>query len=365
MNEAVVRVEAPSRAYEVVVGREILTERIGAAASSATGTERAVVITDDGVPGRWNEAIARGLKSEGLEVLAPAFPQGEASKTLDTAHSLLVEMARAGVHRGDLVVGVGGGVVTDLAGLVASVYMRGVRLVQVPTTLLGMVDAAIGGKTGVNLEGWKNLVGTFYQPHAVIVDVATLETLPDAEVRTGLAEVVKYGFISNREILVAARRLAAGVGEDRRRLWGSETIDLVHACVEVKASVVSGDETESGPRAILNFGHTLGHALERATSNAMSHGEAVSIGMTFEAELSRLEGMQDLRDEVAETLSSVGLPTSAKGIRRVDVLEAMALDKKYSRGLHFVLLESIGNPVVRRVDDSSKIDAALCSVGIE
>jgi 3-dehydroquinate synthase len=359
-----VQVQAPSRPYEVVIGCDILADRISGAASALPGIERAVVISDSGVPERWPDTASEGLRSAGIEVSKLVFAGGESSKTLKTASWLLGEMARSGMHRGDLVVGVGGGVVTDLAGFVAATYMRGIGLIQVPTTLLGMVDASVGGKTGVNLEGWKNLVGAFYQPHAVIADLAALQTLPTREMQTGMAEVIKYGFIADPGIIDTAARLTSTNFHDVLARSGTDLVGLVRACVEVKASVVCRDEKESGTREILNFGHTLGHALERATSNSLGHGEAISVGMVFEAELSRLEGMADSREELIAALSQAGLPVSAEGVGREAILEAMALDKKYSKGLRFVLLESIGNPVVKVVEDSTKIDAALRSVGI-
>ncbi len=364
MKKGRIEVATPSRSYDVVVGRGILTEEIAAAAATIDTAERAAIVTDDGVPGRWPEAVAEGLRSAGVDSILLSFPKGEASKTIETAGYLLEEMASAALHRGDFVVGVGGGVVTDIAGFVASVYMRGIALVQVPTTLLAMVDASVGGKTAVNLKGWKNLVGSFYQPVAVIADISCLKTLDEAEMKTGMAEVAKYGFIAKPAILEQALDISARISSDISLRESDEVADMVRSCIEVKASVVSRDEKESGIREILNFGHTLGHALERATSHKMSHGEAIAVGMAFEAELSRIEGLSDLRESITKALAGLGLPTTVEGVGRQAVLDAMALDKKYSRGLRFVLLESIGSAVVRRIEESSKIDEALESVGI-
>lgn len=372
MTDSVVHVATPTREYDVAIGKSIVEQRLATTASTLDRAERAVLVTDTGVPQKWIEAAASGLEEAGLAVTVLAFEQGEPSKTLHTCSKLLAQMARSGLHRRDVVVGLGGGVVTDIAGFLASVYMRGVELFQVPTTLLGMVDAAIGGKTGVNLEGWKNLVGTFYPPAVVVCDVATLETLPARELRNGLAEVIKYGFISKPEILHSVSDLTSGfVGGGEGFVAGEATVALVRDCAEVKASVVSVDEKESGVREILNFGHTLGHALERATANELSHGEAISIGMVFEAELSALtlDSEPSLAGEVRGNLTRAGLPTSveeaSQHVAKEAVFEAMAMDKKYRGGVRFVMLESVANPVVSTVDDSRKIEAALARVGIE
>ncbi len=364
MTDQVVEVVAPSRRYEVVVGSGILGSHLGKAVAAAPAAEKAVVVTDDGLPGRWVEVTVEGLQAAGLAVETATFPAGEASKNLTTLSSLLVQMAEAGLHRRDVVVGLGGGVVTDVAGFAASVYMRGVGFLSAPTTLLGMVDAAVGGKTGVNLEGWKNLVGTFCQPLGVVADVETLETLSEREVRTGLAEVVKYGFISDGKILETVRALGPTMLEDNTCRSSPEVTALVADCVRAKAGIVSADETESGTREVLNFGHTLGHALERATANRLTHGEAIAVGMVFDAELSRLEGLSDLRERVETELDALGLPTAVEGVSPEAVWEAMEMDKKYAAGLRFVLLEAVGKPVVVRVVDRALIEKALASVGI-
>lgn len=372
MSVAEVLIVAPSRSYPVLIGSGILRERLAKAASELVDAERAAIITDTGVPQRWVEEVCRGIKDAGIEVSIFVFEQGESSKTIGTCSELLSAMADSGLHRRDVVVGVGGGVTTDIAGFLASIYMRGVELFQVPTTLLGMVDAAIGGKTGVNLQGWKNLVGSFYQPAVVICDLSTLETLPIEELRTGMAEVIKYGFISRPEILELAASLRSRLVDDHREIFRyEEAVEVVRSCVEVKASVVSSDERESGIREILNFGHTLGHAIERVTLHKVSHGEAISIGMAFEAELSALLLGIDpsVVTEVRGRIAEMGLPVSVGGVEhrvaKESVFEAMAMDKKYLGGMRFVLLESIGNPIVRMIDDSTKIDIALARVGIQ
>jgi 3-dehydroquinate synthase len=260
---------------------------------------------------------------------------------MGVARGLLEALAEAGAHRHDLIVSVGGGVVSDLAGFVASVYARGMKVAHVPTTLLGQVDAAIGGKTGVNLPQAKNLVGTIHQPIAVLCDVGALGRLPREEFTSGMAEVVKYGFISDPAILDEVMRDGGAIQGDPRRLS-----ELVARCVRIKAAIVASDENESGIRAHLNYGHTFGHAIERtARFEGIRHGEAVAIGMVAAANLALELGMlgPEMVHKHEEVLRVVGLPTRAP--LYVDELEpAWLRDKKYRNGVRFVLLNGPGRP---------------------
>ncbi len=281
------------------------------------------------------------LRSAGLRVVTTPIPEGEESKSLATAATLYDKLAAGNIRRDDLVIALGGGVVTDLAGFVASTYYRGIGVAHFPTTLLAQVDAAIGGKTGVNLDAGKNLVGTIHQPVGVVCDVALLRTLDEAELRSGLAEVIKYGLIRSPELLdLVADNVDAILARDARVL-----IELVTRCVAIKAEVVSADEQDIGVRAILNYGHTFAHALEQAAGyHGMRHGEAVSIGMMAAAHVARELGRVDdsVVDRHREVLSSVGLPTSAP--LDIEVLEkAWQHDKKYRKGVRFVLLRAIGD----------------------
>jgi 3-dehydroquinate synthase len=281
------------------------------------------------------------------EITELAIPPGERAKTAEVAAGCWDALGAAGFTRSDAVVGVGGGATTDLGGFVAATWLRGVRVVHVPTTLLGMVDAAVGGKTGINTRAGKNLVGSFHEPLGVLCDLDLLATLPEAELRSGLGEVVKCGFIADPEIL----RL---VEEHGVPTTGSPVLrELVERAVRVKADVVAGDLRERGGdaghpgREVLNYGHTMGHAVEQASDYTLRHGEAVAIGCVYAAELARAAGV--LGDEVADrhhtAFARVGLPTGWAGAAYDDLRTRMAVDKK-SRGssLRFVVLSDLARP---------------------
>ena len=273
-----------------------------------------------------------------------AIEPGESAKTIDNAEALMRSFVGAGLHRGDLVVSVGGGVTTDLAGFVAAVYHRGMAVAHVPTTLLAQVDAAIGGKTGVNLPEGKNLVGAFHQPVAVLADVTSLATLPEAELRSGLGEVVKHAFLADPPLLdeLVAQREALFARD------AAVLTDVVARAAAVKCRVVERDETERGERAHLNYGHTVGHALEALGGfERWRHGEAVSIGMTFASALAAELGMANWMGEHRRVLEALGLPTRGAGdVPLQALLEVMAGDKKYDAGMRFVVLEEPGRPKI-------------------
>ena len=337
-----VRVALGERSYDVVVGSDVAA-RISEVVALPSDAENAFVVTHPELEDAAAETIASlaagGLKTHKLTVAA-----GETSKSLEAAGELLAGLADLGAHRHDVVVGFGGGVVTDLTGFVASVYHRGIPVVHVATTLLAQVDAAIGGKTAVNLPQGKNLAGTFHQPRAVLCDVSLLRTLPDPEVVAGLAEVVKYGLIADPSLLTLVRdRAGALLARDLEVLT-----EVVVRSAAIKAAVVSSDETESGARAHLNYGHTFGHAMEHVTartSSPLRHGEAVALGMMAAAFAARELGRIDEEAVTAHrrTLEAVGLPVSA--VFDLDELdEAWQHDKKYRRGVRFVLLSAVGRP---------------------
>lgn len=339
--------------YNVIVGRGLIG-RASQLVRLPRSAESACVVSHPRIRRLWGDALERGLTQAGLAVTWCTFPEGEERKTVDTASRLARTMARAGMHRGDVVIALGGGVVTDVGGFVASTYARGVDCVHLPTTLLGMVDAAIGGKTGVNLPQGKNLVGTFHQPLGVVADLDVLGTLPERELRGGLAEVIKYAFIADPALadLVARKR-------DEIFARGDVLEALVVRCAKIKAVVVAQDEKEEGMRAILNYGHTLGHAIEalsvsgRAKGAKLHHGEAISIGMVYAAAVSQIVARTDqpLVADHRRVLSSVGLPTRIDGVTWSEVRDRMQLDKKYARGMRLVLLTRNGEPVVERVSE--------------
>lgn len=330
-----VRVEVPGAPYEVIVGHGS-SSHLACVSPVFEGAENVFVISDSDLA---DLAAARtsSLDDATAPVHRIALAPGESSKSLAAVERIYGRLADAQAHRHDVVVAFGGGVVTDVAGFVASTFNRGMPLVNVPTTLLGQVDAAIGGKTGVNLPQGKNLIGTIYQPTAVVCDVGLLASLPQREVSSGLAEVVKYGFIARPSLLdVVEQEAPALLVADPQIL-----IDVVGQCVAIKAGVVARDERESGERANLNYGHTFAHALERSVGyGRLRHGEAVALGMMAAAHLARSMGM--ISEEVVEhhrrVLTAVGLPVSIS-LEERDLAEAWRHDKKYRGGVRFVLLE--------------------------
>lgn len=315
------------RSYEVTVGpgsRHLLAEVI---ARAVPGARRAAVVTEAGILAALSPGDAAAIPVEpGLEHRVDVIPGGEDTKDLATIAGLCSSWARWGLTRNDVVIGLGGGLVTDVAGFAAASWHRGTAVVHVPTTLLGMIDAAVGGKTGVNLPEGKNLVGAFWQPSAVLCDTELLATLPARELRGGLGEMAKYHVLDPVRLPLDA---------DARPIE-----ERVAACVAIKAEVVAGDEREGGRRAILNYGHTLGHALEIATGFEMRHGEAVAVGMVFAAELARVLGRIDAdavaaqRRLVASYDLSTGLPD---GLDENELIALMGRDKKAVNGLTFVL----------------------------
>jgi 3-dehydroquinate synthase len=307
------------------------------------------------------EAVRDDLANAGFDAHAIEIPDGEDAKTLQVAGFCWDVLGRIGFTRSDAIVGLGGGATTDLAGWVAAAWLRGVRVVQVPTTLAGMVDAAIGGKTGINTDRGKNLVGAFHPPAGVLCDLNTLETLPPNDYLAGLAEVVKCGFIADPAILdliEADPSAAATAGSAVER-------ELVERSVRVKARVVGEDLTEQGLREILNYGHTLGHAIERAERYRWRHGAAVSIGLVYAAALGRLLGRLDdaTADRHRAILESLGLPTSYRPDAFPALLETMRVDKK-ARGnrIRFIVLDGLARPGSADDPDPAVLAAAYSEV---
>ena len=276
-----VTVPIEGRSYDIIIGTEVIAGAATHLPDLGPAT-RAFVIADQAIAPTWLPPLESALSSREVHAVPLAVPSGEAAKTMQVYDTLLHQLATQEAHRDDLVVALGGGTVGDLAGFVASTYMRGMRFVQVPTTLIGQVDAAIGGKTAVNLPEGKNLVGTFYQPVAVLADVATLATLPDRDFRSGLGEVAKYALTLDLDLLAVLERDPGPIL--RRDPTALEP--LVARCARLKASTVAADERDTGVRLFLNYGHTLGHALERLEAfEGRSHGEAIAVGMVFAARL--------------------------------------------------------------------------------
>ena len=327
--------------YDVIVGHGVLGDVAGLVGDAARVAVVHSSARDDAA--RVIDALGR----TGAAVLPVPVPDAEAAKTVETAAHCWAELGRAGFTRSDVVVGVGGGATTDLAGFVAATWLRGVRLVTVPTSLLGMVDAAVGGKTGINTAEGKNLVGSFHEPAGVVCDLDLLRTLPRDDLVSGLAEVVKVGFTSDPAILELIRSDVAGATDP-----ASGTLrELVERAIRVKAEVVSVDLRESRPgglgREVLNYGHTFAHAIEQVEHYTWKHGHAVSVGLVYVAALARLAGRLDTStaDDHGRILRDLGLPTAYAANRFDVLLDAMRVDKK-SRGdqLRFVVLDAIGSP---------------------
>ena len=319
------------RPYRVLVGHDLLA----AVPALLPGAQRVAVL--HAAPLAAHAArVTDALRDAGLEPLPIDLPDAEAGKTIDVAARCWDALGAAGFTRTDAVVGVGGGAVTDLAGFVAACWLRGVRVVQVPTSLLGMVDAAVGGKTGVNTAAGKNLVGAFHPPAGVLCDLSTLDTLPPVDLTAGLAEVVKCGFIADPVIL----DLIEESPEKHRR-------ELVERAVRVKAEVVGQDLRESGLREILNYGHTLGHAIEKHQGYRWRHGHAISVGLVYAAALGRLAGRLDAPTAARhrEVLTGLGLPVAYPDGAWPELHAAMRVDKK-ARGarLRFVVLDGPARP---------------------
>jgi 3-dehydroquinate synthase len=339
----IVKVQLLSRSYEIKIGPGLLA-RLGAECARLGLGRRCAIISDRNVAPRYGKVVQKALAKAGFAAELMIIPAGETAKSLRTVEACYNQLAKLRLERGSFIVALGGGVVGDLAGFVAATYLRGVAFVQVPTTLLAQVDSSVGGKVGLNLKAGKNLVGAFHQPRLVLCDLDTLGSLPMRELRAGLSEVIKTGIICDANLF---KRLERDMPELLRRDPGCLAA-VVARCCEIKADVVRQDETESGLRAILNFGHTVGHALE-ATSRygKYLHGEAVAIGLVAAARLSTQVLGLPKRDaeRIKRLLQRTGLPTFVKlpAPQRRNVLAAMRLDKKVSAGeIKFVLARRIG-----------------------
>jgi 3-dehydroquinate synthase len=343
MQPYVVKVPLGVRSYTISIGDNLLP-RMGTECKRLFLGQRCAIISDRNVAAHYGELALQYLKSAGFESSLITVPAGETAKSLKVVASCYDRLAEHRLERKSFVVALGGGVVGDLAGFVAATYLRGVDLVQIPTTLLAQVDSSVGGKVGVNLKAGKNLVGAFYQPRFVLCDLDTLETLPVREYRAGLAEIIKYGIIHDVELF---RRLEHVMPKILQR--DPDTLSSVVArCCQIKAGVVGQDETESGLRAILNFGHTIGHAIEAVSGyGKLLHGEAISLGQVMAAKLSAdlLGFPQKDVQRITDLFTKAGLPTHLKlnPAQRAKLFEAMKHDKKVGDGIvKFVLVNKIG-----------------------
>ncbi|MCL5096891.1 MAG: 3-dehydroquinate synthase [Candidatus Omnitrophica bacterium] len=356
----IVKVPLGGRSYSILIGDHLMP-RLGTECARLFPNTKCAIVSDSNVAPRYAGTAQKSLETAGFDPVLITVRAGEASKDLRVVQSCFNQLARHRLERRSFVVALGGGVVGDLAGFIAATYLRGIGFVQVPTTLLSQVDSSVGGKVGVNLKAGKNLVGAFYQPRLVLCDLSTLKTLTEREFRAGLAEVIKYGIIyDNRLFARLERQLEPLLHRDSEIL-----ATVVARCCAIKAAVVGQDETESGLRAILNFGHTIGHAIETVAGyGTYLHGEAIAIGQAAAARISHAQaGLSEASVErIVKWLESVGLPTSIKlsRARRKRLLAAMKLDKKVSAGqVRFVLAKRIGEAVPGQSAPADLIERSL------
>lgn len=320
-----------------------------------------ILVTDATTEKLYGQPVTKALKATGKRVLVFAFPAGERSKSLKQVERGYQFLIDNGVDRNALLCVLGGGVVGDVGGYLASTYLRGIDYIQLPTTLLAQVDSSIGGKVGINFSGKKNMVGSFYQPRAIISDIAFLESLPAQEIRNGMAEVIKYGLAMDKELFDTISH------RERGEFTPPELVDIIKRCSSLKAKIVAADETDrSGLRSILNFGHTVGHAVEATTRfQGQRHGEAVAIGMMAASKMSNRLGMlsRESVDKISKVLTQFGLPSRCPEISPGELLEAMQFDKKATQGqLKWVLLEGIGQGVVNCTVDEDVVTEVLAEV---
>jgi 3-dehydroquinate synthase len=353
------------RPYDVVIGHHLLGELPRLLGDRV----QRVLVVHPGALATSAESIREDLVAHGYQAFLAEIPEAEEAKTVQVAAFLWQVLGQADFTRSDAVVSLGGGATTDLAGFVAATWLRGVRIVHIPTTLLAMVDAAVGGKTGINTAEGKNLVGSFHPPAGVLCDLEALESLPVHDRTAGLAEIIKAGFIADERILELVEADPAALTADPMTATTRATLaELVARAVRVKADVVGQDLREADLREILNYGHTFGHAIEHVERYSWRHGAAVSVGMMFAAELARLAGRLDeaVVDRHRAVLTSVGLPVTYRGDRWDQLLSAMRRDKK-SRGdlLRFVVLERVGRPVRLEGPDPTLLAAAYGEVSRE
>jgi 3-dehydroquinate synthase len=346
------------RPYPVIIGTGLLEDLTRV----LDGRHRVAILHQPALAATA-ESIRNALADKGVDAHRIEIPDAEAGKELPVVGFIWEVLGRIGIGRKDAIVSLGGGAATDVAGFAAATWLRGVDIVHVPTTLLGMVDAAVGGKTGINTEAGKNLVGAFHQPLAVLVDLATLETLPHNEIVAGMAEIVKTGFIADPVILEIIEADPAAALDPT----GTVLPELIRRSVAVKAEVVAADERESQLREILNYGHTLAHAIERRERFKWRHGAAVSVGLVFAAELGRLAGRLDdgTADRHRTILTSLGLPVDYDADALPQLLEYMAGDKKNRAGvLRFVVLDGLGKPGRLEGPDPALVAAAYSEIGL-
>jgi 3-dehydroquinate synthase len=353
-----IAVRTPTENYDICVGQNVLQPFAHHLANLLPG-RKAFLVSHATLLELYGRSVMEALQQAGFSTTTYTIPEGETSKTLQTAADLYTHLATHGADRQSVLCAFGGGVVGDLTGFAAATYMRGIPFIQLPTTLLAMVDSSIGGKTGVNHELGKNMIGAFYPPRAVCIDIALLRSLPEREYRCGLSEIVKAGVIDDTELFTLMEREVEAI----RRRDEAVLTTLIERAIAVKVRVVEEDPTERGVRAILNFGHTIGHALEAVTAyEQYSHGEAVAIGMALVARLSESLGLcqPEARNRLCRVLEGLGLPVAYADIDARRLIDVMAHDKKAIDGVvQFILMKDIGTVVYRQQVPTDALEALL------
>ena len=330
-----------SKVYDIVIGENLLND-CGSYIKNAVSPCKAMILSDSNVAPIYMERVEKSLKNAGFDVYSHIFPAGEQNKVFETVYKIDIALAEALFTRSDIVVALGGGVTGDMAGFAAAVYMRGIRFVQLSTSLLSDIDSSVGGKTGCDLPNGKNLVGAFHQPEIVVIDTKALDTLPEKYICDGMGEAVKYGVIRSKELFDKIEN-------------GYDTENLIYDCVRIKCDIVENDERESGERKLLNFGHTLGHAIEKYYNfDKFSHGEAVAIGMVMMAKAAEKNKICDVgvSEKIANACRKFNLPTECDA-PLAELVEICLSDKKQaSGGIDLILPTEIGNCIIKRVANS-------------
>lgn len=338
----VIKIDLGDRSYDILVGQDLISS-VGGFLSRLVSSRTAVVVTHPSINKLYGGSLCAGLEQEGFRTITLEAPEGESSKSLRQAGKLYDRLIDAHCGRDTPLIALGGGVIGDLTGFVAATYLRGVPYIQVPTTLLSQVDSSVGGKTGVNHERGKNLIGAFYQPRMVAIDLDTLRSLPKDEFRAGLAEIIKYGIIEDAGLFAFLETNAEKILQQDRECL----LHIIETSCSIKARVVEKDEKESRIRMILNFGHTIGHAIEALTSySRFKHGEAVAIGMVYAARFSRNTGLcaDDVVQRIQALIQKFGFAIELPGFSPRQYIESMYLDKKAEdKKIRFVTVREIGS----------------------
>ncbi len=345
-----VSVKGVKKPYDIIIGKHILNV-LPNKIKELTKAKTVAVITDDNVDKLYTDKVLSMLRSAGFHAIKFAFPHGEKHKTMTTVCEILEFLAENNVTRTDLIIALGGGIVGDVSGYAAASYLRGIDFIQVPTTFLAAIDSSVGGKTGVNLQAGKNLAGAFYQPRLVVCDVETFDTLPKENFKEGVAEAIKYGVICDKALFQL-------LSQDKA--WDIESV--IQRCVSIKAEIVSEDEFDLGKRQLLNFGHTIGHAIEKGTNFEISHGIAVGIGMAMISKISDSLGWskKNTNSEIVKCLKNNAIPTETT-VKTKELLSVMIKDKKISGDtINIVIPQKIGNCELKTIKVSELEEVLKC-----